>query len=495
MKSFDFIRRYGLWTNDQARQAEELKRRAETGELQLVRIALADPHGASRAKSVTVPAFLDVLENGYNINIATATLDGSGERVFKSFTRGGGMDLDEMTGSPNLTVVPDPSTFRVLPWAPHIGWVLCDQYFHDGTPFHFSTRHLLKQQIERLKQRGLTHVVGLESEWYLSKIVQENLAPENIGEAGVQGKPIATAPVERGFSYHSETGLDIMQPVLDELTSTYLALDLPLRSMENEFGPGQVECTFTADDALHAADNYVLYRTATRQVCRRLGYFASFMCRPGIAGHVPSGWHLHQSITDEHGENLFTPADQSQHLSPLGQQFLAGLLDHAPAGTVFGAPTVNAYRRFLPNSLAPTRASWGYDHRGTMMRVLGGAEDPATRIENRAGEPAANPYLFIASQIVAGLDGLDRKLDLWPADDDPYNSNHAVLPLSLKEALGALDQSKLYRHAFGDLFVDYYLAFKGVELGRFGKYCEDHAIDGGGINVTEWEQNEYYDFF
>jgi glutamine synthetase len=130
-----------------------------------------------------------------------------------------------------------------------------------------------------------------------------------------------------------------------------------------------------------------------------------------------------------------------------------------------------------------------------MMRVLGGPEDPATRIENRAGEPAANPYLFIAAQIAAGLDGLERNLPLWPADDDSYTADRPLLPQNLGAALTALDQSRLYRKQFGHLFVDYYLAFKGVELGRFEAHCEENGIDAGGDDVTQWEQNEYYDFF
>ena len=123
-KSLGFIARHGLWTDEQRRQAEDLKRRIEQDNLHLVRLAWADPHGASRAKAVTVPAFLAALEAGYNINVATTTLDSANARTFASFTRGGGMGLDEMTGSPNLTIVPDPATFRALPWAPGVGWVL-----------------------------------------------------------------------------------------------------------------------------------------------------------------------------------------------------------------------------------------------------------------------------------------------------------------------------------------------------------------------------------
>ena len=151
----EFIERHGLWTHEEARQAEELKRRVEQDNLQLVRLAWADPHGASRAKAVTVPAFIAALDGGYNINVATTTLDSANARTFASFTRGGGMGLDEMTGSPNLTIVPDPATFRVLPWAPGVGWILCDEYFNSGVPFHFSPRHLLRRQLRRLAERGM----------------------------------------------------------------------------------------------------------------------------------------------------------------------------------------------------------------------------------------------------------------------------------------------------------------------------------------------------
>src|SRR6185436_19582196 len=119
-----FIERHGLWTDDQRRHARALPARIKKEKLKLFRVAWADPHGASRAKTWTLPAFLGALENGYNNNVATTTLDAAASRVFSSFTRGGGMNLDEMTGSPNLVVVPDPLTFRVLPWEPDVGWIL-----------------------------------------------------------------------------------------------------------------------------------------------------------------------------------------------------------------------------------------------------------------------------------------------------------------------------------------------------------------------------------
>src|SRR5436853_6845250 len=170
MTTPSFIERHGLWTDDERRAADELKLRVRKDNLRFVRLAWADPHGAARAKAVTIPAFIAALDNGYNINVATTTLDSANARTFASFTRGGGMGLDEMTGSPNLVIVPDPATFRVLPWASDIGWILCDEYFRDGRPFYFSARHLLKKQIARLAQRKLQLVVGLEMEWYLARV-------------------------------------------------------------------------------------------------------------------------------------------------------------------------------------------------------------------------------------------------------------------------------------------------------------------------------------
>jgi len=489
-----FIERHGLWTQDQKLQAAEIAERLAREDIHLVRLAWADPHGYSRAKALTVPAFLSALKSGHNINVATSTLDSAGTRTFSSFTRGGGMGLDEMTGSPNLTLVPDPSTFRVLPWAPGVAWIVGDEYFDSGRPFHFSPRQLLRREIAKLKQRGLAQKIGLEIEFYLLRVTQEHLNFDNVGAPGVRGNPVNVCPVEPGFHFHSESSMDMMQPILSALVRSYEAIDLPIRSIEKEWGPGQIECTFAPADALAAADNAMLFRTATKQICRRMGHFATFMSRPRLKGYYSSGWHLHQSIVDDAGVNRFMPMDTAAPLSPFGMSYVAGLLEHAAPATVFAAPTVTGYRRFKPNSLAPDRASWGFDHRGAMIRVLGGIDDAATRIENRIGEPCANPYLYIASQIVAGMEGVDANLHPGAQDDEPYNADRARLPANLSLALDELDRSTLFRKAWGELFVDYYLKVKRVEAGRYQAAFEA-AGKPAGDDATEWEQNEYFDFF
>jgi glutamine synthetase len=490
-----FIEKHGLWSDEQRRLAAEIARRIETEKLNFVRLAWGDTHGYSRAKTLTVPAFLSALSDGYNIGVATTTLDSAGARVFASFTRGGGMGLAEMTGSPNLTIVADPSTFRVLPWAPGVGWILGDEYFSDGTPFHFSPRQLLRKALRGLFERGYACVVGPEVEWYLLRVADDRLGADNVGAPGMRGRPVKTMPVEPGYHYHSESNMDLMQPVFDALGGAFAALGLGLRSIENEWGPGQVECTFAPRAALEAADNVFLFRTATRQICRRLGYFATFMCRPALKGYYSSGWHLHQSLTDAgSGRNLFTPPTAADILSPLGQAYLAGLLRYAAPVTAFATPTVNGYRRFRPNSLAPDRATWAHDHRGAMIRVLGGPNDPATRLENRVGEPAANPYLYILSQIVAGSAGIENDSALPPPSDEPYAAERPMLPKSLPEALDALAREPLFRQALGDTFIDYFIKLKRSEFERYVRSLTE-AGTSPSDEPSEWEHNEYFDFF
>jgi glutamine synthetase len=162
---------------------------------------------------------------------------------------------------------------------------------------------------------------------------------------------------------------------------------------------------------------------------------------------------------------------------------MAGLLEHARGAAAFSTPTLNGYKRYRPFSLAPDRAIWGRDNRGVMVRVLGGPGDPATHLENRVGEPAANPYLYMASQIVSGLDGIARKLDPGPSADTPYQTKAPGLPRTLSEALAALGRDPALRSGFGDFFVDYYLKLKQAEIDRFNS------------EVSDWEQREYFSLF
>jgi len=208
-----------------------------------------------------------------------------------------------------------------------------------------------------------------------------------------------------------------------------VALGLKLRSIELEYGPSQCEFTFHPGIGLEPADAMVLLRSAVKQIARRHGYHASFMCRPRIPNVMSSGWHLHQSLRERRsGANAFVSDDGRNDLSPVAMHWLAGLLAHARAATAFSTPTLNGYKRYRPYSLAPDRAIWGHDNRGVMIRALAASGDPATRLENRVGEPAANPYLYMASQVLAGLDGLARKLAPGPRPTRPTRPRPRCCP-------------------------------------------------------------------
>jgi glutamine synthetase len=229
----------------------------------------------------------------------------------------------------------------------------------------------------------------------------------------------------------------------------------------------------------------ILFRNSVKQVCRRNGYHATFMTRPALKDFFSSGWHLHQSLEPRgDGGNAFAEsADSAWPVSQVGRQFAAGIIAHAREASLFATPTITGYKRFAPNSFAPDRAGWAYENRGPMLRVLGGPGDPASHLENRAGEPCANPYLFMASQITAGLDGLSRGLDPGELDSQPYLADREPLPANLLEAVEALDGSELFRKAWGDGIVDYLVHMKRSEWDRFMSH------------VTDWEHSEYFEVF
>jgi glutamine synthetase len=258
-----------------------------------------------------------------------------------------------------------------------------------------------------------------------------------------------------------------------------------VRTLEVEFGPSQCEMTFGPVAGLAAADNVMLARSAIKQICRRLGLHATFMCRPAIQGAMSSGWHLHQSLVNRSdGRNAFMSVHDDTPLSPMGMNYLAGLLRYARESCIFPTPTITGYKRYRPFSLAPNNIVWGRDNRGAMLRVIGGAHDPASHIENRIGESAANPYLYFASQIVSGLAGVEQRLDPGAAVDTPYASGSQLLPRNLVEAVNALRGSELFAQQLGSKFVDYFLTIKEFELHRF---LSDE--------VTDWEQREYFEAF
>jgi glutamine synthetase len=443
--------------------------------LKSVRFSFADQHGVLRGKTLAASEAEAAMERGVGFPGTLVLKDTSHRTVYPTFTAGGGLGMPEMQGAADLLMIPDASTFRVLPWAKDTGWVLCDLALRDGRSLPYDTRAILRRALEKYTEYEF--VFGLEVEFHVFRIKDPRLQP---ADAGQPGNPPDVELLTTGYQLLTEHKYDQLEPVVRILREDLEQLELPLRSFEIEFGPSQLEFTLAPQSGMAAADSMVLLRSAVKQIARRHGYHATFMCRPKLPHVMSSGWHLHQSLR-RNGVNAF--ASEKEDLSDIGKQYLAGLLGHARGACALATPTVNGYKRYRPYSLAPDRVIWGKDNRGVMLRVIGGARDPDTRIENRIGEPAANPYLYFASQIYSGLDGIERRLALPRAADTPYEAKAEMLPATLAEALQCLRDDRMLVDSFGKAFVDYYCRIKEAEIARFN------------LEVSDWEQREYFDLF
>jgi glutamine synthetase len=486
-----FDQRCGV--HDAAREqavAQTLRTIAADG-IELVRIAWCDLHGLTRTKVVVAAEVERAMRSGIGMVSTLMLKDTSDRTAWPVFQPGGTAGLPGFGQANNLVLLPDPTSYHTLPWAERTGWLQAQPWFADGNPVELDTRRVLQHALQRLAGAGYGLRCGLEVEFHIYRIksTAQALDPQR---AAWPGEPPVLSMIHPGYQLLGEALTDQCDEPLRIVQRTVQALGLPLISLEVEMGPSQVEAVFDVSDALTAADRMVLFRNGVKMALRRAGYHASFMCRPPFPNIMSSGWHLHQSLVVlAEGRNAFcrespapgsTPSDAGHSLSLVGEHYLAGLLAHARGMTVFGTPTVNGYGRFRPNALSPQSVLWGRDNRGAMLRVIGEAGDAGTRIENRLGEPAANPYLYIASQVAAGLDGITRGLRAPPATDDPYGATADKLPGSLGEALDAMGQDTTLREAFGPAFIASFDQVKRAELRR-----HDEAEDS-----ADFQRREYF---
>ncbi|MFS8198423.1 glutamine synthetase family protein [Streptomyces sp. CWNU-52B] len=505
-----FVERHGLWDERQHVAAGHVRRVIDELGLDRVRFSFADQHGVLRGKTLTREAVPGALRSGVTAPSSLLLKDTSGRTAFPVFSGGEGLAGGRFAGAGDIVLVPDMTTFRVLPWAEGTGWILCDLYHPDGTPAAFCSRGLLRRSLSALAGTGYDLTVGVELEFHVYRPAGGGPAPVGVGRPGAPGPAPEVEALSGGSQLLHEEGLDRLDDLVGLLHRGLTGLDLPLRSLELEFGPSQLELTLDARDAAQAADDALLARAAVRQICHRNGYHATFMSRPAVARTASSGWHLHQSLRSRAGGRaVFDPAPDpagamrgapldstpgpasgearsgdapsGEVLSPVGRHYLAGLLEHAAAATVFTTPTVNGYKRYLPMSLAPDRVVWGIDNKGAMVRVVPAQGGGGARLENRSGEPAANPYLYIVSQVVSGMDGMARRLDPGPPIADPYDARARTLPGSLAQALDALDADPVFAEALGQEVVSWLTTIKRAEFARYLAH------------VSDWEQREYFD--
>ena len=476
--------------------AQRCLRRLRDERIELVRVVWADVHGTLRGKALTPAAAAKALDHGVSL-VSTLLLKDSADRTaFKVFDADFAASRPDLAFAANVMLLPDPSSLVVLPWAPHQAWLRADVRHADGSASPLDPRRALRRAVERLAARGWSMRCGLEVEFHVYRLARRDPDPSlDPSQADWPGPAPALELVHPGYQLLADAAFDRADEPMAIVRRTVEGLGLPLSSIEIELGPSQFELVFDAMDALAAADAMVMLRNGVRQALRRAGYLATFMCRPPFANIMSSGWHLHHSLVETaSGRNLFAgsaddrgcdPGDARGVLSDAGAHWLAGLLDHAPGMSALCVPHVDGFERFRPNAMAPQAIVWGRDNRGAMLRVVGAPGDAAARIENRLATPAANPYLALASQVAAGLDGIDRRLPPPRATASPYaaasGSGVPMLPGTLGEALDHLQRDMVLADVLGAPMLEVYLGVKRHELQR-------HAL---ATDPVEWQRREY----
>jgi glutamine synthetase len=451
--------------------------------IETVRVLFADPHGILRGKTIVTSSMTSVFCSGITVPSTLILKDTSNRTVFPVWSASQGVDK-QLKGASDILLVPDPGTFRVLPWTNKSAWILCDICYPGGAPLPLSPRTILQRAVDTLATNGKSLLVGLEVEFQVYRKIDPAL---DHASATMPARAVGTENLAQGYQLLSESRYDELEPIVELLRKQCEQLQLPLRSMEVEMGPSQLEFTFDPDEPIQHADNMVMFRTMVKEVCARENLHATFMCKPALANAAANGWHVHQSLLDINtGENLMMP-DKGHDLNATASSWIAGLLAHAAESCLLTTPTVNGYKRYQPMQLAPNRIQWARDNRGAMIRTLINKDDDASRIENRVAETAANPYLLFSSQIFSGLRGLEQSLKAPAPVETPYdnstNNENAQLPDNLLAAIGLFEQSTLYRDVLGAEFVNYLSTMRRAEWQRYH------------LTVSEWEQAEYFNLF
>lgn len=438
---------------------DAVMKRIEAEKIRFVKVQFPDFFGVARAKGIPARHFAHAAEHGVQFAFPTFALDLAGNPA-------GGTGTAEEIGYADMTAKPDLSTFTVLPWEPGTAAVIADLYYQ-GEPIALAPRNILKRVSAEYQKRNLVPVVGSELEFYLFKNV--NGAWQTYSD-----KP--------SMVYTWNITID-PDGVTRQICEAADEMGLRALAVGHEFFPGQYEINLDHGSALDVADRTFFYKQAVKEIAWKNGLMATFMAKPrsDLGG---SGYHLHLSVGDPSTkENLFDDPKGVDGLSEMARHFIAGQLEHARGMTAVFAPTINSYKRYVLNAFAPFYVLWGHDNRTCYLRIpperKGGA-----RVENRAPDGVANPYLIAAAALAAGLDGIDRKLDAGkPFDGDAYAgadpASTPMVPQHLHEALDALEADSVLCEWLGAPFVKAFTAVKRMEVARFRAH------------VTDWEFNEY----
>jgi glutamine synthetase len=442
--------------------AAEVVRRADEADLRLVRFLWCGNDGTVRAKASSLHGLEDRIRTGIGLTVAMQAMNGLDQL----------QPVEGMGPVGEIRLVPDPSTFRVLPYAPHLGAMLVDHLQLDGEPAPVCQRSFLKRMEARLAERGAALEVAFENEFSLATVVDGQFVPIDSGLC---------------FSTISATAA---QDYVDELAAGLEEQGIALEQYYSELGHGQHEISTPHAPALRAADEQLLVRETIRGVAARHGLVASLAPKPW-PDNAGNGGHIHFSLWDADGSrNRFHDSGAADGLSGEARSFVAGVLEHLPALCGLTAPSFNSYRRIIPQYWAGAFVCWGHDNREAPLRVpsvFWGMEEASTNVELKAADGSSNPWLAVGGLIAAGFDGLERGLEppepveLDPAtlgEDERERLGIAAMPSSQAEALDALAGDGVLMDALGPVLAESYLA---VRRSEWAVYSEgDEAFEQQG---------------
>ncbi len=433
-------------TDETAAAAAEL---IERHRLTDVEVMWVDHQGHARGKRVEASSFVKrARTSGFAFCNAALSWDITGE------VKEGLRHSDWDSGFPDFYAVPDLDSLRLVPWRERAGHVIADLVDHDGALVPASPRTVLRRAIDRLARLGYRAEVGAEIEFHLLR------------EDGT--------PIVDGFQSYSLQVLNELDPGFGEILDGLRGF-VALEGGNSEYGPGQCEVNLEHADALTAADQAARFKYATRELARRRGALATFMAKP-FAEHAGNSMHLHVSLWRDDDQPAFASADGSEN--PLMRQAIGGLLRHLPGIVLYGAPTVNSYKRFEIGSFAPATVSWGGDNRSVAVRSLVESA-PATRIELRTGAADAQPHWAIASALAAIAAGIEEQDDPGePGQGDLYRTGRP-LPRTLADAAQAARADEAVQEILGVDAVHDVVALAELEW---------QAFTG---SVTEWDRDRY----